>query len=231
MSTPDARASFAVFVDPEVEEYRDRGIDREFSLARHLTKTLGIAAGIMVLGIWLARGGSALGWITLPLYWFIANIFEWGIHRYLMHRPLWPRVLYVNHAKVHHRAYDGQSQEIRHVQDLSLVMMPWYTLLFVFFLASPVAIAASLVGGREQAGIFLVASVTYFLMYELIHTLHHLPRSVLSRWRLEDSVLVAALRRQHHHHHQLRDMTRVNFNVTLPVADKLLGTYAPSDSE
>ncbi len=223
-------APFAVFVDPDVEAYRDQTIDRTFSLRRHLSKTLGVAAGILALGVWLAWGESAMAWVTLPLYWFIANLFEWGIHRFLMHQPRFPRVLYVNHAKIHHRAYDGPSQEIRHVQDLSLVMMPWYTLLFVFFLASPVALAAGMVGGRAQAGIFLIASVTYFFCYELLHTLHHLPKTVLRRWGLDDSALLTSLRRQHHHHHQLREMTRSNFNVTLPVADKLLGTWvAPAD--
>ncbi|MBL4685906.1 MAG: fatty acid hydroxylase family protein, partial [Nannocystaceae bacterium] len=32
-------------------------------------------------------------------------------------------------------------------------------------------------------------------------------------------------RHHHHRHHQLEHMTRINFNVTPPLADALMGTY------
>jgi sterol desaturase/sphingolipid hydroxylase (fatty acid hydroxylase superfamily) len=134
-------------------------------------------------------------------------------------------MMYVNHALVHHNAFAGDDQEIRSVAELSLVMMPWYTLLFVVVGASPVALAAWLVGGAGFAGVFYVSAILYFLIYETIHTLHHLPRASLDTYRGGRSRTLAFLRAHHHHHHQLERMAHVNFNVTFPLADRLLGTY------
>ncbi|HWB74095.1 MAG TPA: sterol desaturase family protein [Nannocystaceae bacterium] len=205
--------------------YRDETVLRDFSLRKHLVQVLGIASVFLGIGLWLARDAAALAWLMFPVFLLIANVFEWGIHRFLMHRPLQPRILYTNHALVHHRAFEGALMEIREVRELSLVMMPWYTLIFVFVLASPVAITAAIIAGPAMAGVFLVAAVTYFLLYEIIHTLHHLTPATLARIPLGSSGMVAALRRHHHHHHQHEHMAKVNFNVTFPLADAVLGTY------
>ncbi|MEX1367237.1 MAG: sterol desaturase family protein [Nannocystaceae bacterium] len=204
---------------------RDKATHRSFSLARHLLQTLGIAAAIGALGGWLAWGASWTVWLAVPVFWLVANGFEWATHRYPMHRPLRPRVLYLKHAIAHHRAFAGPHQEIRALHELSAVMMPWYTLIIIFVGASPIAVAAGLVGGSALAGVFLVSAVIYFLVYELIHTLHHLPTAVLQRSWLGRSRGVAALRAHHHLHHQHERMNEVNFNVTFPLADRLLGTY------
>jgi hypothetical protein len=203
---------------------REATTDPRFSLSRHLAQTLGVAAAIAALGAWLARDASAAWWLLAPLFWVIANFFEWATHKYPMHRPLVPRMMYRNHAIVHHNAFDGDDQEIRDVTELSVVMMPWYTLLVIFAGATPIALLAALVGGPGLAGVFLVSAVGYFLLYETIHTLHHLPGAVLRRSALGRSAWLARMRAHHHHHHQLRNMARVNFNVTPPLADAVLGT-------
>jgi len=205
--------------------YRDQTLIPTFTLRRHLTQVLAIAAAFLGIGVWLTAGAPASVWLMFPVFLVVANVFEWGIHRFLMHRPLQPRILYTNHALVHHRAFEGPSQEIREVRELSLVMMPWYTLVFVFVLASPVAIVAGVLAGPEMAGVFLVAAVSYFLLYEMIHTLHHLGPTSLARIPLGRSRMVAALRRHHHHHHRVEHMAKVNFNVTFPLADLVLCTW------
>lgn len=205
---------------------REAAVLPGWTLPGHLARTMGIAAGLAALGGWLVAGGAGWLWLAVPAFWLVANLFEWGIHRYPMHRPMVPRVLYDNHALMHHRAFDGADQEIRSTHELSLVMMPWYTLLFVFASASPVVLVAWLVGGPALAGVFLLSAVSYFLFYELVHTLHHLPAATLRRSWWGRRRLLAAMRRRHHHHHQLERMTEVNFNVTFAVADRLLGTYS-----
>ena len=94
---------------------------------------------------------------------------------------------------------------------------------WIFFGVSPVIVGAGLLLGPGFAGIFLIGAVAYFLLYELIHTLHHLRWEDLQRRGLGTRWL-ADLRHHHHHHHQPEHMNRVNFNVTFPVADRLLGT-------
>jgi len=210
-------------IDARALAYRNDVLVRDFTLRSHLAKVAVVAAAILAFGVWLARDSPAWHWLALPTFWVIANFFEWGIHRFPMHRPLQPRILYTNHAIVHHRSFSGRAQEIRNRLDLSLVMMPWYTLVFVFVMASPVALAAWLLGGPGLAGVFLIGSVTYFLFYETIHTLHHLPRATIERLPLSGALLY--LRAHHHHHHQLERMAWCNFNVTVPLADAVLRTY------
>lgn len=204
---------------------RQDALDPCFTLTRHLSRTLAIAAAIAALGVYLAWGAAWWVWLAVPASWLVANVFEWLIHYYPMHRPLVPRVLYVNHACKHHRAFTGRDQEVHEPRELSLVMMPWYTLLFVFLTAAPVAVIAGLVGGPPLAGVFLLSAVAYFLFYELVHTLHHLPKDVVQRSWWGRRPWLARLRANHHHHHQLEHMTERNFNVTFPFADRLLGTY------
>lgn len=206
--------------------YRDRAVDPSFTLGGHLAKVLGVAALILAGGGWLARDAPPWMWAAWPAFWLVANVFEWAIHRFPMHHPLQPRSLYLNHALVHHRSFVGDAQQIRALTELSLVMMPWYTLVLVFVMASPIAAAAAWIGGLALAGVFLVAAVSYFLLYEAIHTLHHLTPAQLAKIPFGRSRIVAALRGHHLHHHERENMTRVNFNVTFPFADRLLGTYA-----
>ncbi len=194
-------------------------------MRQHLAKTLGIAVLICAFGVWLARDAAAWHWAAIPVFWIVANFFEWGMHRFPMHRPLVPRVLYINHALVHHTGFDGPNQEIHDVRELSVVMMPWYTLLMVFAMAAPIAFAATLVGGAALAGVFLISAVAYFLLYETIHTLHHLPHATLLRLGVGRSRVLRALRAHHHHHHRMENMAHTNFNVTAPLADAVLGTY------
>jgi Fatty acid hydroxylase superfamily len=200
-------------------------MDRSFTLRGHIAKVLAVASLILCGGLWLAHDAPAWMWATWPVFWVVANVFEWAIHRFAMHRPLRPRVLYQAHALIHHRAFVGDAQQIRQVAELSLVMMPWYTLVLVFVMASPIAGIAAALAGPALAGVFFIASVSYFLLYEAIHTLHHLTATQLASIPLGRSRMVAALRAHHLHHHQRGTMVRVNFNVTFPLADRIMGTY------
>ncbi len=212
---------------PRTGQYaRSATVDPSFSLAKHLAQTLGVAAAIAAFGGWLTRDAPAWMWGLAPVFWLIANVFEWATHRHPMHKRLWPKMMYWAHTLVHHNAFagEGADMEMHDVRDLSVVMMPWWTLLIIFTGASPIAIVAYFVGGPGLAGVFLVSAVAYFLLYETIHTLHHLPADWLAqRWWGRSRVL-AYLRRHHHHHHQLPRMSHVNFNVTFPLGDVLMGT-------
>ena len=98
--------------------------------------------------------------------------------------------------------------------------------------ASPVMVVAGLVRGRGLAGVFLLAAVAYFLMYEVTHASYHLPDAFLNRVGLGRLRLFRAAQAHHRHHHVLSRMTNVNFNVTFPLMDRLLGTNeAPSPSD
>jgi hypothetical protein len=161
--------------------------------------------------------------LFLPAFVVAANAIEWAFHRGPMHRPMGPRIFYKNHTLIHHRAFHHDTMALREPRDLGLVLMPWYTMLLLFALASPVAAAAAAVRGLPVAGIFYATAALYFLMYETLHGLYHLPEAGLRRLGLGGRIFTA-LRAHHTHHHRLDRMAFVNFNVTFPLMDWLLGT-------
>ncbi len=196
---------------------------------RHVALTLTIAAAMSALGLALAVHARLTDWLLAPAFFVIANFIEWMVHRNPMHRPLTPRIMYRNHAQLHHLAFTESDLPITRPAELGLVMMPWYTMLGIFLVASPILVGAGLLRGPGLAGVFLLSAVAYFLTYETMHAHYHLPDATLDRlgvgkWR-------AFRRRQahHRHHHVLGRMAHVNFNVTFPWMDRLFGTAEKPD--
>jgi sterol desaturase/sphingolipid hydroxylase (fatty acid hydroxylase superfamily) len=195
-----------------------------YSPWRHMGCTLAIAAFISLPALLLARGARPLDWAFLPVFLAVANLIEWSVHRYPMHRPMRPRILYKNHAQIHHIAFTDQRMTIKGAPELGLIMMPWYTMVGLFAVASPVMLAAAALRGSGLAGIFLLTAVAYFLGYEALHASYHLPDATLGRAGLTRLRLFRDLQAHHRHHHILRRMSHVNFNVTFPLMDHLFGT-------
>ena len=203
---------------------RAESIPAGYSPGGHLART-GILAGAILGGaLGLARGARALAWALLPAAWVFANFFEWTVHRFPMHRPLLPRIMFRNHAQSHHAAFTDQAMEMAEPRELGLVLMPWYTILMLFGAVSPVALGVGVAGGRRLAGIFYVGAISYFVMYETLHALYHVPPARLARIGLRPGGVFFRLRAHHAHHHIQRRMAHANFNVTFPLADAVLGT-------
>ena len=67
---------------------------------------------------------TRLEWLTLPLTFLFTNIFEWAVHRFIMHRPVnikALRVIYERHTLNHHQfsprvAIDARRLRIRSCQ-------------------------------------------------------------------------------------------------------------------
>jgi hypothetical protein len=195
-----------------------------YTAGAHVARTSTLAGLLLAGAGWLARGAPPRAWLLVPAFWLFANFFEWTVHRYPMHRPMFPRVMYRNHAGVHHGAFTETTMEIHSSREMWFVMMPWYTLVMLLVGASPVAIAAGVLGGAPIAGIFYVAALSYFLFYETMHALYHLPLPTLARLGLRPGGLFHRLRTHHARHHIPRLMARYNFNVTVPLADTVMGT-------
>jgi uncharacterized membrane protein YgcG len=154
---------------------------------------------------------------------------------------MFPRFMYHNHAQIHHVAFTDGNMSFHDMRELSLIMMPWYTIVLLLVTVSPVAIAAGLLGGLPMVGVFYVAALGYFLTYETLHALYHVPPDRMVRLGLGglDDVggaaparrgVFGALRAHHRHHHIMRRMAHVNFNVTFPLADVVMGTRERPDA-
>lgn len=203
-------------------------IPANFSYRAQIARTATLAFGLLAVAVMVGRHASARAWLALPAVWVFANFFEWTVHRFPMHRPLMPRIMYRNHAQVHHLAFSEEDMAIADPRELWLIMMPWYTIVMLLVGVAPVAVAVAVVGGLPLAGIFYVGALSYFVFYETLHAFYHLAPETLARLGVGEHGLFARLRAHHAHHHALRRMAHVNFNVTIPLADTILGTREKS---
>ena len=188
--------------------------------------TLAIAAGAGDAGRWCwrrARGAPTGCW--LPVFLVVANFIEWMVHRNPMHRPLRPRIMYKNHAQLHHLAFTDANMPI----DRDRRAGPDHDALVhdarpvrrrvAGHGRSPACCAAR--GWRASScwARSRTSSAT-----RLLHALYHLPDATLDRAGIGRLRAFRRLQAHHRHHHILRPDGAVNFNVTVPLMDRLLGT-------
>lgn len=201
-------------------------IPRWYSPYGHLAGTVGI--GIAALAVALTRVKD-VRWtelLVIPAIVAFSNLFEWWAHKNVLHRPRFPfRGLYEKHTPLHHRLYRREDMALRSPRELKFVLMPASGVLGIVLAASPLALAIGLALGPNAGWLALLTQALYVVTYELTHLCYHLPADNPVR-------RIGVIRRLNEHHARHHDpglMNRWNFNVTLPLADWLLGTIAPQD--
>jgi len=229
ISQPPAAAEEAAAMPATAARFvRADHLQAGYSAGRHVALTVTLAALLAALGVKLALRAHPADWLLAPVFVVFANFIEWTVHKHPMHRPQPPRFMYKNHVQLHHLAFTDRNMPIARADELGLVMMPWYTMLGLFVVAAPVMIAGGLLRGPGLAGVFLLTAVAYFLMYETLHALYHLPEAALESSGVGRSRLFRRLQAHHRRHHVLGRMAHVNFNVTIPLMDAVLGTNEKS---
>lgn len=156
-----------------------------------------------------------------------ASIFEWVLHKYIMHRPLGAfRYPFEAHALTHHRLFkfDYTYHAQPDVDVTKIRMARWNGPVLVLVGMIPVVLVAlaihRAVGTYEALAIFGTAFCVfsgYYLTYEYLHWCMHLPH----QRRVEHSRIFRALNGHHVLHHRYMGK---NFNVVFPFADMLFGT-------
>lgn len=164
-------------------------------------------------------------WLFVPGFFVFANAFEWWIHRGPMHHPTRGlRLLYQRHTLEHHVAYTEQFMGIRSHRELMLVLFAPWALPAILVANAPIPLAlAWLLSSPNLGYLFYACAVAYYLVYEGLHTLHHLPAD----GPLARGPLARRLRTHHARHHDPARMTQGNFNVSFPLWDWLLGSTLP----
>jgi hypothetical protein len=148
------------------------------------------------------------------------SFFEWTLHRFLLHRPLWfVTYPFKSHALTHHVKFgSGPDYHLREDGNKHLVTMAWWNSPVLIAVNAPVGIlAAWLIGSWWIVPGFLASMVMYYGMYEYLHWCMHVPKT---RWF--QSTRVFKWIDRHHRIHHLVPMS--NLNVVLPLADFLLRT-------
>lgn len=176
---------------------------------------------IAMLSFW---GVSWQTFLALPIGFLVANFIEYIVHRWPMHRiGRLGKALYKRHAGTHHAVFKHNDMTIKEPRDWYYVMMtPNKAGAFMFVIGAIVGIAHILSTG-PFAAMMGIALCAYFFLEEVLHLSFHLH----STW-YGDRVYNRILRRMakwHQVHHNTRHMREVNFNISLPVFDVLLGTF------
>lgn len=148
------------------------------------------------------------------------SIFEWSIHRYVMHKPILGfNYAFKAHEKVHHVLFGWR--EDYHLQKEGAektIPMAWWNgpVLIAMAVAIPFFISY-VIGFWQFCIIFAIVTTLYYATYEYLHWCMHLPKG---RW-FEETAFFKFID-NHHRIHHLR-MNR-NLNVVLPIADFFAGT-------
>jgi hypothetical protein len=160
--------------------------------------------------------------LAIPVFFLIANLGEYFGHRGPMHhRNRYFAALFERHAQQHHRYFTNEAMAAESSRDFQMVLFPPVMLVFFLgLLAAPIGALLGWLGTANLGWEFVATGVSYFLLYELLHFSYHQPTD---GW-VSRLLLVRRLRTHHLVHHDPRRMTRVNFNVTFPIADRMLGT-------
>lgn len=149
-----------------------------------------------------------------------ASFFEWTLHRYVMHRPVWKfRYAFQAHAVVHHQVFKSDATyHLIDEKDKETIPMAWWNgpVLILIGMIPFALISWSLGQWGLTVGGF-VAFGSYYGFYEYIHWCMHLPKAR----RVEKPQWFRKLNGHHLLHHRYMHK---NFNVVFPLADFILGT-------
>jgi hypothetical protein len=149
-----------------------------------------------------------------------ASFFEWTLHRYLMHRPLWKfDYAFQAHAVVHHNTFkaDHTYHLINEADKKTIPMAWWNGPVLILLNMLPIVPLAWWLGQWSILVGALAAFILYYFAYEYMHWCMHLPKAR----RLERSWIFYRLNGHHLLHHRYMHK---NFNVVMPLADLCLGT-------
>lgn len=159
------------------------------------------------------------------------SFFEWTLHKYVMHKPLFGFFKYPfrAHAQIHHRVFEWQeTYSLQKEEDKTLVPMAWWNAPVIIAANSPVYFGVGMLCGLGAFSAYfwfgalgaMSSMIVYYITYESLHWCMHVPgdrwfqKTWWFRW-IDD----------HHRMHHKRPMT--NLNVVLPLADFVLRSMAP----
>lgn len=166
---------------------------------------------------------------TLAVGVVYSSFFEWVLHKYVMHRPVWNfSYAFKAHAQTHHRKF--RANHTYHLQkgdeaEAHLIRMAWWNgPALILIGVTPIALGGMPLAFSDWWAVLVVICASaglsfalYYGAYEYLHWCMHKPNQ---RW-IERTQLFRFLNEHHFLHH--RHMGK-NFNVVFPCADLLLGT-------
>jgi sterol desaturase/sphingolipid hydroxylase (fatty acid hydroxylase superfamily) len=205
---------------PEYRQRHQRRIPIDYSVTAYFGTTNAAALAFMAGAAWQLYDVHPLEWLILPAAFVLLNFAEYWLHRGPLHikKPS-PDTVFNRHTRVHHDYFRHNDMALTRAQECVLVLFPYWAV-GVVIVAALVPYALLLIVSANLAHLFLVAAIGYYLLYEWLHLLYHLPE----RYWIARLGVVRTLRRHHRVHHHRKLMQRYNYNVTLPIFDWVLQT-------
>ena len=91
-------------------EYRSR-IVGWYNGYFHIALIYAMGATVFYIYVSHIHDVTWLEWLTIPLTFIFTNIFEWTVHKYVMHRPVnikGLRAIYERHTLNHHQFFSDE---------------------------------------------------------------------------------------------------------------------------
>ncbi len=160
--------------------------------------------------------------LVLPVFFF-SNMFEWWIHKYVMHRlvDVWAlRAIYDRHTRQHHQYFSDNVMTVDTTREFRIIFFPWRALFTFIGMGIPFALALGWVINANAGYILMITIVGQYLIYETFHYCCHCHEN----WFVRNMPFVNTIRRHHTAHHNMGIMMERNMNLTFPIADWVMGT-------
>ena len=161
--------------------------------------------------------------IIIPVTFIICNIFEWALHKHVMHKPQnFPgaRAIYSRHTQQHHQFFSKDEMRFAGSHDWRVTFFPPYALIVFTLISIPGLLILSWLFTPNTGWLFIITTTSMYLIYESMHFCCHVGDNFL----LRNLPFVNTLRRHHAAHHDQGVMTKINMNLTFPIADWLFKT-------
>ncbi len=160
-------------------------------------------------------------WLIVPITFLAANIFEWWIHKYIMHRPVKGFMgIYKRHTLAHHQFFTEEEPTYDNSRDYRIVFFPPYALATFICMSVPPALIVGHLWSANAGWLLMCTTTAIYLNYELFHWACHVKDDSL----IKHIPFVNTIRRHHIAHHNTAIMMEKNFNLTYPIGDWLFGT-------
>lgn len=194
--------------------------------ALHIAVIYAMGAAVFYVYISHLSAGPAIAWwewLAIPVTFLFTNVFEWWIHKYVMHRKIdvkGLRAIYERHTLNHHRFFTDDEMRFRDHMDWRVTVFPPYALVVFILMSMPAGLILGWVLTPTIGWLFMCTTTGMYLIYEFMHFCCHVDENAFVR----HMPLVNTLRRHHTAHHNAGLMKTVNMNLTFPLADWMFGT-------
>ncbi len=160
-------------------------------------------------------------WLVVPLAFIACNIFEWALHRFVMHRPVKGLMgIYKRHTLAHHQFFTDHEVSFDNARDFRITFFPPYALTTFICMSAAGGAVLGLIWSANAGWLLLATTTAVYLNYELFHWGCHVKDDRIIR----HIPFMNTIRRHHIAHHNQSIMMGTNMNLTYPFADWLFGT-------